>query len=282
MKRPVPTINNLATFFKVFQTLKTQKGWVDIYRGHSDHEFTLKPSLFRKRENRKDEKNIFRELISLHPSEFREDRNVFEQLVRMQHFSLPTRLLDLTYNPLVALYFACKSDGKKDGEFIGLSVQKERIRYFDSDTVSCVANLSNLTGRERDALRKLTDSAELEKSPAGKRLLQFIKSEKPYFLPEIKLEDLNSVQIVKPKRTNPRLIAQQGAFVLFGLVSELEDDNGFGIEITRTRIPATSKARLISDLDRVNLNMSTLFPEIEFAAKYITAKLTPIAGEPED
>ena len=52
--------------------------------------------------------------------------------------------------------------------------------------------------------------------------------------------------------------------------------------MTRTRIPTTSKARLISDLDRVNLNMSTLFPEIESAAKYIKAKLTPIAGEPEN
>jgi len=56
--------------------------------------------------------------------------------------------------------------------------------------VSCVANLSNLTGNERDKIRGLASSGALKKSQTGKRLLHFIMAEKPFFEPRIQLLDL--------------------------------------------------------------------------------------------
>lgn len=194
----------------------------------------------------------------------------------MQHYGLPTRLLDLTYNPLVGLYFVCWKDEEKDGEFIRFKLRKSSIRYFDSDTVSCVANLSNLTGGERDEIRAFANSAALKKSEVGTRLLHFIKAEKPYFLPKIKLSDLKSVLAVRPKQTNQRILAQQGAFFIFGLRSLLEDSNEFGVEIVRTKVRASAKEKLLAELDSININASTLFPEIESAAKYIMSKIPPI------
>jgi hypothetical protein len=190
-RKPVQSLSELISRLEKYISADNT---VDIYRGHPDGSYRLTPSLFRRKEGRKDEKNILRELISLHPSEFAGDRGIFEQLVRMQHHSMPTRLLDLTFNPLVALYFACKGENeqKMDGEFIRLSVDKKKLRYFDSDTVSCVSNLSSLTGDERDELRTIETKEALVKSHAGKRLLQFIRSEKPYFLPEILPDDLKA------------------------------------------------------------------------------------------
>jgi hypothetical protein len=196
----------------------------------------------------------------------------------MQHFSLPTRLLNVTYNPLVALFFACAELSDKSGEFIVIETSSPNVKYFDSDAVSCVANLSHLSARERRELSAIDEFSELQESAAGKRLLQFIRVEKSYFLPEIKPHDLKSVWIVKPKQSNRRILAQQGAFLLFGVLPELIDNNDFNLNLTRVRIPASSKRKILADLDRVSINRRSLFPEIETAAKYIMIKIPPPMG----
>ena len=274
--RQIEEISSISDFFEIIKKVPSNKNRTNIYRGHPDERYLLKPSLFRNSGHRNHEKNILRELISLHPGEFKDDKNVFEQLVRMQHFSLPTRLLDVTFNPLVGLYFACISKPNADGQLLRFAVKKSKIKYFDSDTVSCISNLSNLTGIERNLLRKIKTSAELNSEDVGKRLLQFIKSEKAYFLPEIRREDLDDILIVRPKQNNRRILAQQGAFFLFGLTSELPDTNNFDVEVNRISIKSASKQNIIAELDSININISTLFPDIESAAKYIMSKISPL------
>lgn len=271
-------ITTLADFVRRVEVKATPKTKVFLYRGHGAVGKVLRPKLFREQTHRPLERSLFREIISMHPSEFTDDRGVFEQLVRLQHFSLPTRLLDVTFNPLVALFFACWSEPETDGEFLRLTVSERALKYYDSDTVAAVSNLSNLSGKERDKVRKFTSNAQLAADPAGKRLLHFIKGEKPYFEPAIDLDDLRRVIPVKPRQTNRRMLAQQGAFLLFGLTTSLDDDNSFDITVERTTLPAASKPKLLRSLDRFNVNASTLFPEIESATKYLISKIAD-AGE---
>ena len=162
------------------------------------------------------------------------------------------------------------------------------MKYFDSDTVSCIANLSNLTSREKTEIRRISKQEALKNgdealknSDVGTRLLHFIKSEKPYFLPKIELRHLNSVFAVRPKQTNRRILAQQGAFLIYGLKYSLEDLNDFDFSIFRTKVPTSAKKTILEELDDININESTLFPEIEKAAKYIMSKI-PVAEEGSD
>lgn len=91
-----------------------------IYRGHSDasSNYRLLPSLARYNKSLEYNENIIvRELMTLRPDEFHNIQSDFDLLAKMQHFGLPTRLLDFSYNPLIALYFSC-CDGRTAGRVL--------------------------------------------------------------------------------------------------------------------------------------------------------------------
>jgi len=130
-----------------------QSGYSRFFRGHSDHEWKIEPSIYRlpkKVEGKpqgkafiENEDNIIRDAIVNSPDDFSEKNSIFSILVKLQHYGYPTRLLDLTTNALVSLYFAVKSfHDDKDGELLIFDIPNEDVKYFDSDTVSVLSALS--------------------------------------------------------------------------------------------------------------------------------------------
>ncbi|WP_421935597.1 FRG domain-containing protein [Phenylobacterium sp.] len=281
---PAPR-RSLTDFIEAFATYARSSTELKCYRGQRNVTWDNVAGIYRPdlRELGKNEKRAIRDIVSVHPQEFSSDETMFDKLVRMQHFGLPTRLLDVTLNPLVALYFATEPDPsgvETDGAVTAFSVPAEREKYFDSDCVSCLSNLANLTQPEKDAIVSLRDTRPpgstlknyrkaFNKNETLQRLHQFIRAEKPYFLPIINPVDLFKPYYVHPKMSNRRILSQAGAFIIYGLPPTRSIKFAHVIVETKFAISKDDKVQLRADLDNLGINESTLFPEIDRAAKRI-------------
>ena len=138
-------INSISDLSKILQTLgEPKEGHTRFFRGHGDEGWQMLPSIYREDYLIENEDKIIKDALTYCPDDFLPSDTLFEKLVKLQHYGYSTRLLDLTTNALVALYFAAWNEQhhNKDGELMILDIPDEQIKYGDSDTVSILAAIS--------------------------------------------------------------------------------------------------------------------------------------------
>ena len=165
------------------------------YRGEETNKWKLRPSVMRPLQKSQfslcsKESTMLLDLMSRRPEDFHNTTSAFAQWVLAQHHGLKTRLLDVTRNPLVALFYAC-DNVKKIGRLHVFSVPRDQVKSFNSDTISVIANFSKLSRAEQNLLLGWTgeDIVKRESDPkisyiyknAMRRLYHFIRQEKPIF-----------------------------------------------------------------------------------------------------
>lgn len=259
-----------------------------VYRGHGDESYALSPSLYRDVPGVPGfytrEQLLIDEVIRLMPSEF-EGLSAFQQLAKLQHFGLPTRMLDVTINPLVALFFACGGSTKVDGEVVVLP--RTQILHENAQQVSWISNWAiNGSWGSVDCMR-VAKAAGLPVERVGAPLFE-----------ELIGSLTNPFLAVRPRHTNPRLKAQNGAFLIAGLSIDGAENLGqmgrsfgdrnlvirphrfeFGestdestsIRIHRPRVlvDGESKPRILRQLNNLDVNEATLFPDPEHCVRYV-------------
>ena len=119
-----------------------------FFRGHGDADWDLLPGIYRKGQEHLivNEDKIIKDALTYCPDDFLPSDTLFEKLVKLQHYGYSTRLLDLTTNALVALYFAAWNEQHydKNGELIIFDIPNKNIKY-DNDNAAII--LSAISAR---------------------------------------------------------------------------------------------------------------------------------------
>lgn len=286
-QNPIGSISGLLNAFrKIRSHHKKENDDVQFYfRGEPQCGWNLIPSVMREQFTLS-ESEMLLDLMSRRPEEFGNMPSSLAQWMLAQHHGLKTRFLDVTKNPLVALFHACEDSERYQNDDARLhifAVPRPLVKSFNSDTASVITNFAKLSKPEQDILlgkKILPEEYSVGRAnhyrKAMHRLCQLIQEEKPYFRNRIDIKDFFRVIIVEPQQLSERLRAQSGAFLLSAFHERFERCEIAGkipnIPVYAhytLSIPHRRKPRIKEDLDLINIRRETLFPGLDESAKAV-------------
>ena len=271
------------------------------YRGESKDTWNLSPRVMRPSEGsgkpfRGVEEELLVDLMAQRPDDFSDATSALDQMVVAQHHGLPTRLLDVTSNPIVALFHSIgdpEESSKQGGRIHVFAAPGKLVKPFNSDAISVVANFARLSrsqqnlllGRTKDETKGDSDPSYIgpeRLTEAGyplamNRLYQFIRLEKPSFQERIDPKDLLRVFLVKPRHSFERIRAQSGAFLISAFYERFEETEvrkwSDDLQIYHhyeLAVPYASKKAIREELATLNVTRETMFPGLDEAARAVT------------
>jgi hypothetical protein len=226
------------------------------YRGHSDASVGLSTSLVRLGGDPCElEGQLMRNFRKYAASNAVPRDTPWDWLALGQHHGLPTRLLDWTFSPYVALHFVTQSQ-----------------RGFDRDGVVWAIDYV----RAHELLpQRLCDLLRDEGANVFTTELLTIAAPELHDLEGLADEDF--VLFVEPPSFDARIVNQ---YALFSLLSRPDADLDAWLEahpelVRRIVVPAELKAEARDKLDQANLTERVLFPGLDGLSRWLTRYYAP-------
>lgn len=244
------TPENYTKVMEVVETFQ-QEHETSWYRGVGNSNHGLTPTIFRHPKHKKIEKihEIENELSSVFeqrspPFVNQAFKNVWEQMFYMQHYGIPTRLLDWTESPFIALYFALTSC-----ERTASGKPKNDAAFWMLDPIAW----------NRGALSDIS---------YGGGILDPNREQVKAYSPKADLSERKNIPImIYGTHNSPRIVAQRGMFALFGKsVDAMEKsytNNDFEVgALQKVTIGKAIRDEVAYSLFRKGISDSTIYQDL--------------------
>lgn len=208
------------------------------YRGHREAQWAVAPTIKRGFDSG-DERNFthrFRSRAGIRHQRLPEYNRLASWLALMQHYGLPTRLLDWTRSPMVALFFALENAWRMSGP----------------PNDACLWVLEP---------HRLNESQGIENVTAALDAKMYEKHVSPAFYHQSK--EPNTVAAAMASEIDQRMFVQQGCFTIHSANTPLDKVELPPGVLTKLTIPGRMVCELSFDIETLGFRRGDLFPDLE-------------------
>ena len=242
-----------------------------IFRGHSNKEWKLESTLERALSNKWTPDtairaedytiNLFKSKFHLYDSTNKTPSSKLQWISLMQHYGVPTRLLDFTESPFIALYFtieSCRAIPKSDFAIYAIDYQnllKKSINYVKQKDKEFKYDYLEALSKQDNIFEEIIDRFSYD-----------------------------ILWVTEPKEGNLRLDRQAGCFLTSGnLGKKIEDiillDIYKDVDIQKIIIPKEFYTNIYTLLKKTNITSKALFGDLSGLAKGIQMDLSAYFSE---
>jgi hypothetical protein len=230
-----------------------------FFRGHYKNNYVLQPYVLRG--NKFKEKEVlldFCNYADAHGIKYDKIYEVDKLLCEMQHYGLPTRLLDWSVSPFTPLFMACfsekacKCEKNEDGQVYIFDPWEYNTKYLNVKYEKPNAHQINILAR-----------ALLAYGWEFNDICEYLKRKYAHVDKIINEHDLQYPYATVSPFSNDRKLHQRGTFMVWGELKNAVNSDIINNYCSIFTVPHAYKPQILDELNKLYINTYTIYPDFK-------------------